>query len=376
MKIEFYRHSLSEKDVDNAVDVLHSLILTHGKTVEEFEKRFSEYIQCKYTIAVNSCTGALHMSLLAYDIGEGDEVITTPMTFIATANSIIMAGATPVFVDVEPETGNMDASLIERAITFRTKAIMPVHLYGQMCDMRRIRQIADKYGLIVIEDAAHCVEGIRDGVRPSMMGDTACFSYFSTKNLTSGEGGAICVNDDQIAETLKKLRLHGMSKGSSERYTSARYQHWDMEILGWKYNMDNIHAALLIDQIYDLNNRLKIREIICNRYEKEFDGVKNIRLLKGISGSKSARHLFTILVSPEIRDEFMLKLQERGIGITVNYRAIHLLSYYRNKYGYKRGDFPIAEKIGDSTITLPLYPKLEDREIEYVIKTVLSVAKS
>jgi len=374
MKVEFYRHNLTEKDIYNTVEVLHSLILTHGKVVEEFEKRFSNYIQCKNTIAVNSCTGALHMSLLAYDIGEGDEVITAPMTFIATANSIIMAGATPVFVDVEQETGNIDANLIERSITSRTKAIMPVHLYGQMCDMRRIRRIADKYGLIVIEDAAHCVEGARDDIRPGMLGDTACFSYYSTKSLTCGEGGAICVNDDHIADVLRQLRMHGMSKGASDRY-NARYQHWDMEVLGWKYNMDNIHAALLIDQIDDLNSRWRTREIICSRYEREFGGVKNIRLLKIVTGSKSARHLFTILVQPEIRDEFMMKLQERGIGIAVNYRAIHLLSYYRNEYGYKRGDFPIAENIGDSTVTLPLYSKLEEEEIKYIIDTILSVVE-
>lgn len=188
-KIEFYKHSISQKDIDNTVKVLRSLFLTTGETVKEFEEKFSQYLGCKYTVGVTSCTAALHLSLLAYGVGSGDEVITTPMTFIATANSIIHAGATPVFVDVEPETGNIDANLIEGAITSRTKAILPVHLYGQMCDMKRIREIADKYHLLVIEDAAHAIETSREGVRPGELGDAACFSFYATKNITSGEGG-------------------------------------------------------------------------------------------------------------------------------------------------------------------------------------------
>jgi len=373
MKVEFYKHNIGQADIDNVIKVLNSLFLTTGETVKEFEDRFCRYIGCKHAVGITSCTAGLHLALRAYDIGSGDEVITTPMTFIATANSIIHAGAVPRFVDVEPATGNMDVNLIERAITPKTRAIMPVHLYGQMCDMKSIRAIADKKSLHIIEDAAHAVEAERDGVRVGALGDAACFSFYATKNITSGEGGLISTNNEDIAEKLRKLRLHGMSKGAADRYT-GKYEHWDMEMLGWKYNMDNIQAALLLNQLERIEEYWRRREDICRRYESAFSNVPNITLMKVLDGSKSARHLFTILVPPESRDTVLDRLQDRGVGVAVNFRAIHLLTYYRRTFGYQRGSFPAAEKIGDSTITLPLYPKLTDEEVKYVIRCVIEAA--
>ena len=372
MKIEFYKHNISQKDIGNVVKVLNSLFLTTGETVEGFEKRFSQYLGCKCTVGVSSCTEALHLSLLAYGIGSGDEVITTPMTFIATANAIIQAGAAPVFVDVEPDTANINADLIESAITSRTKALLPVHLYGQMCDMKKIKEIADTYHLIVIEDAAHAIEAERDGIRPGELGDAACFSFYATKNITSGEGGAVSSNNKEIAEKLKKLRLHGMSQGAAERY-SKRYEHWDMQMLGWKCNMSNIQAALLLNQLEHVEEYWQRRERICRMYEEAFGDNPQVTYLKVLPNSKSGRHMFTILVPAEKRDKILWQLQEKGIGVAVHYRAIHLLTYYRQTYGYKRGMFPVAERIGDSTITLPLYPKLTDKEVQYVISTVQEV---
>ena len=369
MKIEFYKHNISQQDIDNVVEVMNSLFLTTGETVEEFERKFSQYLGLKYTVGVTSCTAALHLSLLACGIKPGDEVITTPMTFIATANSVIHAGATPVFVDVEPETANINADLIEGAITPKTKAILPVHLYGQMCDMRKIRKIADKHHLAVIEDAAHAIEASRDGIRPGELGDAVCFSFYATKNITSGEGGAASTNNEEIAEKLKKLRLHGMSKGAADRY-SKRYEHWDMEMLGWKCNMSNIQAALLLNQLENIEKRWQRREQICQMYEEDFKEDSGVTCLKVLPNSKSARHVFTILVPPPKRDKTLWQLQERGIGVAVNFRAIHLLTFYRQTFGCRRGMYPMAEKIGDSTITLPLYPKLTDEEIRYVIQTV------
>ena len=369
MKVEFYKHSLTQEDIDNAVKVMNSLFLTTGETVSEFEGKLSRYLGCKHTVGVTSCTAAMQLSLLALGIGPGDELITTPMTFIATANAILHAGAMPVFVDVERDTGNIDAGLIEDAVTGKTKAVLPVHLYGQLCDMKRIREIADKHRLVIVEDAAHAIEAVRDGVRPGGLGDAACFSFYATKNITSGEGGAVSTNDEEVADTLRKLRLHGMSKGAAERYTE-RYQHWDMELLGWKYNMDNIQAALLLSQIDNIERNLNRREEICRTYEQAFDAIPGITCMKVLPGSRSARHLFTILVPPDKRDTILGRLQEKGIGVAVNFRAVHLLSYYRQNYGYKRGNFPVAEEIGDSTITLPLYPKLTAEEIGYVIEGV------
>jgi dTDP-4-amino-4,6-dideoxygalactose transaminase len=238
--------------------------------------------------------------------------------------------------------------------------------------MKKIRKIADTHKLVVIEDAAHTIEATRDGIRPGELGDAACFSFYATKNITSGEGGAVSTNNADIAVNLKKLRLHGMSTSAADRY-SKRYQHWDMEIFGWKYNMDNIQAALLLGQLKRIERNWQRREEICQRYEAAFEENKHITCLEILPGSKSARHMFTILVDPEKRDKILWQLQEKGIGVAVNYRAIHLLTFYRQKYGYERGSFPIAERIGDSTITLPLYPGLTDKEVRYVIQTVKDV---
>jgi len=369
MKVEFFKHNIGPEEIAKVTEVLNSIFLTTGRVVQEFEEKFSRYLGCKYTIGVTSCTAAIHLSLLAYEIGPGDEVITTPMTFIASANSILHTGAKPVFVDVEPETGNIKVELIEEAITEKTKAILPVHLYGQMCDMKRMEEIALKHKLVIIEDAAHCIEGERDEIKPGQLSGAACFSFYATKNITSGEGGAISTNNERIAEKLKQLRLHGMTKGAAERYTN-KYQHYDMEHLGWKYNMDNIHAGLLLNQLDEIEKHLSRREEICNMYEEAFCQVEELDFPKIIPNSKSARHLFTIWVNPERRDEIIWKLQEKGIGVAVNFRPVHLMKYYRNNFGFQSGMFPIAEKIGNSTIALPLYPKLTNPQVKYVIEQV------
>ena len=374
MKVEFFRHNLDEQDIDNVTNVLKSVFLTTGHVVKDFEDKFSAYLSCRNVIGVTSCTAALHLALLTWGIGEGDEVITTPMSFCATSNAVLHVGAKPVFVDVEDETGNIDADRIEAKINDRTKAILPVHLYGQMCDMKKIRQIADRHGLAVIEDAAHCIEGSRDGVRVGNLGNAACFSFYATKNLTSGEGGAIATNDANRAEALAMTRLHGIDKLAADRYTK-KYQHWDMPLLGWKYNMDNIHAALLVDQLDRIEQCWRRRNEIWHRYEEALRDAKGTFILKTLPGVKHARHLFTIIVDPQKRDGLLWALQDKGIGVAVNYRAIHLLKYYRERFGHKEGDFPAAERIGAGTISLPLYPSLKDEQVDYVIRTVCSAVR-
>jgi len=372
--IQFFRHNIDASDIERTISVLNSVFLTTGSTVAEFEKAFSSYLESPDTIGVNSCTAALHLSLLACGVGPGDEVITTPMSFCATANSILHIGAVPVFVDVEKETGNINADLIDLSITAKTKAIIPVHLYGQMCDMHKIHKIAQEHDLVVIEDAAHCVEGQRDNIKPGQLGDTACFSFYATKNITSGEGGAIVTNDAKKAELLKMLRNHGIDKAAADRYTK-RYSHWDMPVLGWKYNMDNIHASLLTGQLERIDLLWERRNRLWNLYEDHFINMKGINVLKTVSNSRHARHLFTILVNPKKRDHILWALQEKGIGVAVNYRPIHMLRYYKETFGYERGAFPVAEDIGDRTISLPLYPKLTDNEADYVVEMVQNVVK-
>lgn len=373
-RVEFFKHNIGPDEIASVTTVLESLFLSTGSVVRDFEEQFASYLGAPHVVGLTSCTAALHLALLAHGIGPGDEVITTPLTFVATANAILHTGARPVFVDVEPETGNLDAGRVEAAITPRTRAILPVHLYGQMCDMRALRDIVDRRGLIVVEDAAHALEAERDGVRPGQLAEAACFSFYATKSITSGEGGAIATSSAPVADQIRKLRLHGMDLSAADRYTK-RYQHWDLEYCGWKYNMDNIQAALLIPQIARIKERWERREAISRRYEAAFSNVPGLRFPKVVPGSKSGRHLFTIWVAPERRDEILWKLQDRHIGVGVNYRAIHLLRYYRATFASSEGMFPVAESIGQRTISLPLYPMLTDGEVEQVIRAVATVAR-
>jgi UDP-4-amino-4-deoxy-L-arabinose-oxoglutarate aminotransferase len=318
---------------------------------------------------VTSWTAGAFLVLKSWGVGPGDEVIVPGMTFVSSANVVCHCGATPVFVDSERSTGNIDVDLVAAKITPRTKAIIPVHLYGHMVDMHALRELADRHGIKVLEDAAHCIEGTRDGLRPGVLGDAACFSFYATKNIASGEGGAIATNDVTLAEELMLYRLHGMSKSAADRYT-ARYQHWDMELLGYKANMFDIQAALLIPQLARIDAVRKRKEEICRRYERAF-AAAGIEFPQVLPGAVSARHLFTIWAPRGRRDEMLGRLQERGIAVAVNFRAIHLLKYYREHHGGREGQLPVAEEIGDRTITIPLYSKLTDEEVDFVIDGVV-----
>lgn len=372
MKVEFYRHHLDQKEIDSLVEALGGIFLTAGPLTRRFEQRFSKYLECRAAIGTYSCTSALFLCLKALGIGAGDQVITTPMTFVATSNAILETGATPLFVDVEAATGNLDASRIEAAITDRTRAILPVHLYGQMCDMRCIREIAKGHGLHIIEDAAHCVEGVRDGIRPAQLSDAACFSFYATKNLTAGEGGAIATNDPELAAELKIMRSHGIDREAADRY-ARKYQHWDMVRMGYKMNMFDIQAALLLPQFANIERNLERRRQISQRYRAALEPLAGVKLPEVRPNTVQACHLFTIWVDPDRRDEILARFQAEQIGVAVNYRAVHLLSYYRQQFGFKPGDFPVAEEIGARTISLPLYPKMTDAQVERVIEVVKRV---
>lgn len=373
MQVEFYKHNLGDTEIKAVADVMRSVMLTTGAVTAEFERKFAEYLGVHSALGVMSATHAIELALRALGIQPGDEVIVPAFTMWATAEAVIHAGGKPVFVDSEPETGNINIDLIEKSITARTKAIIPVHLYGQLCDMQRLRELCDRHRLWLVEDSAHNIEGERDGLKAGALSDAACFSFYATKNITCGEGGAVVTNQPQLAELMTVMRTHGMSADAANRYASDKFRHYDIAVLGIKANMSNILAAMLINQVEKLDERWAIRERICQKYEAAFQQHPRIGLL--IPKSKSGRHIFAILVEPSLRDEYVNLLRERGVGCVVNWYPMTLFTYVRKTFGTKPGDFPVAEKLGFSTISLPLYPSLTDEEVDYVIKTVLDTIR-
>lgn len=374
MKIEFYKHNLSEKDIALSNNVLRSLFLTTGPMVKNFEKKFAGYLGIKEAVGLTSCTGAIHLALLRHNIGFGDEVITTPMTFVATATAIIQSGAKPVFVDICPKSGLILPEAVEKAINKKTTAILPVHLYGRMVDMRGFNKLAKKYNITLIEDAAHCISGMRDGVRPGQLSNAACFSFYTTKSMTSGEGGALVCKSSKDADWYRSARHHGITKNASERYVK-KYRHWDMKFMGWKYNMDDIKAALLVNQIDRLKLYCNKREYLEAYYRKLLSSIDGLDFIEAPrEGEISDHHLFTVLAPKKIsRDEVIHRMQTYGIGCAVNYRAIHNLAYFRKTFGFRPEDFPVANEIGNRTISLPLYSELSEKNVEKICDTLKKV---
>jgi len=370
MKVEFYRHALNEDDIQAVAGVLRSLFLTTGPAAAAFEQKFSHYTGLRFTVSLNSCTAALHLALLGLGIGPGDEVIVPAMTFIASFTPVWHVGARPVLVDVSPQTGLIDVVKVEAAITPRTKAIIPVHLYGALADMGALSTLARKHGLFIVEDCAHCIEGMRDGIRPGELADAACYSFYATKNLTCGEGGALATNNPDLAKAAYSLRQHGMSREAADRYTGL-YQHWDMTTLGWKYNLSDILAALLVGQIDRLDTQWQRRTRLCEEYDTLLRGTPGLDI--PVRPGKSACHLYTAWVPGARRDSILQGLQKNGIGVAVNYRAIHTLKYFRENLGYTPEHFPVALEIGHRTISLPLYPALREEDVAYVCSTLREI---
>jgi dTDP-4-amino-4,6-dideoxygalactose transaminase len=370
-KVEFFRHEISDTDIESVVQVLKTPFLTTGPRVKLFEEKLAALLGVKEGVGLTSCTGALHLALLRYGIGPGDEVITTPMSFVATASAVIEAGAVPVFVDVCPKTGFITPDTAQKAITKKTKAILPVHLYGRMVDMKGFHALAKAHNLILIEDAAHALEAERDGIRPGQLSHAACFSFYATKGMTCGEGGALACQTEEDGVWYRSARHHGISKNAASRYTK-RYEHWDMEMMGWKYNMDDIQAALLINQIDRVHGYRARREELTTLYRKHLSGICGLELLESAgTNEKNACHLMTPLLPRGCnRDDVLNKLQEAGIGCAVNYRAVHTMTYFKNSFNFEPEDFPVAYDIGCRTITLPLYPSLADESVEFVCKTL------
>jgi dTDP-4-amino-4,6-dideoxygalactose transaminase len=370
-RVEFYRHDLGEPELASLRETLQTPFLTLGPRVAAFERRLAERIGAPHVAGVSSCTLGMHMTLHALGVGTrpGDEVITTPMTYISTPNAALYVGATPVFADVEAATGLIDPADVERKITPRTRAILCVHLYGQMADMRALRQIADRHGLALIEDSAHGHECERDGVRPGQLSDAAVFSFYATKTITSGDGGAIATRDAALDARLRRLRNHGTSKDAISRHGGS-YQHWDMLELGFKGAMTDIEAALLLPQLDRADARRDARQAVVERYEARLRGHAGVALMGRVG--RSAHHLFPVLVDRERREHVLARLGEAGIGCANNYRAVHTLTYYRERLALPEDALPAAADLGARTISLPLWPGLPDADVDHVCEHLLS----
>lgn len=378
--LPFHRPLLGKEEEEEVIATLRSGWLTTGERAARFEREFAQYRWVKHAIALNSCTAGLHLALVAMGIGEGDEVITSPITWPSTANVIVHCGAKPVFVDVERDTLNMNTDEIWPKTTKRTKAIIPVHMAGHPCEMERINGIAEFQGLHVIEDAAHALESEYRQAKTGTLGDAASFSFYATKNITSnGEGGMFTTNDDEIAEKVRILSNHGIDKDSWKRYGSDGYHHWEAIYPGYKYNMPDTAAAVGIHQLHKAEYWWTIRKRYTEMYDTAFEDLPCVHPLARRDYVKHGHHLYIIVLSTDAlgtdRDTIMNAIQAENIGIGVHFRALHLQPWYAKTYGHKRGDFPNAEYASDRIISLPLCPSMSEEDVGDVIEAVRKVVK-
>ena len=368
--------AIEQPEIDEVVECLKSGWIGTGPRVHKFENAFRDYIGSKYSMALNSCTAALHLSMLVSGLSSDDEVITTPMTFAATSNAIIHTRAKPVFVDVEKDSMNIDPHLIEKAITPKTKAILPVHFAGKPCKMDHIMEIAQKNNLLVIEDAAHAIEAKYKGKKIGNIGDMTCFSFYVTKNLVTAEGGMVTTNNEEWSKKIKILGLHGLSKDAWKRFADEGYKHYQVVSLGFKYNMTDIQASLGIHQLERLEKNFEKRKEIWNIYNKAFEDLP-LATPSEDKDTVHARHLYTLLLDIEklkiSRDGFMSALQKENIGTGVHYISLHLQPYYKETFGFNENDFPNSAYISKRTVSIPFSAKLTEIDVQDVIDATTKV---
>jgi dTDP-4-amino-4,6-dideoxygalactose transaminase len=371
---------VEEADIQGVVETLRSGWLTTGPRAKAFEKAFAEYIGAPRAVAVNSCTAGLHVALAALGMNPGDEVVTTPYTFVATVETIMASGARPVLVDVEPGSLNIDPSLIEAALGPRTRAIVPVHFAGHPCDMDPILDLARSRGLRVIEDAAHSLPASYKGRTIGTIGDCTAFSFYATKNLTTGEGGMVTTADAELEARMRRLALHGMSGDAWKRYSKGGSWYYEVLDLGFKYNMTDIQASLGLTQLPRLDAYTERRDALVARYRAGLAGVAEIELPQDPAYGKHAWHLFVIRLRPEMlridRGDFIRKLGEMQIGTSVHFIPVPLHPYYRKALDYSPGDLPVAVSNYERAISLPLYPRMTDEDVDYVAEVVSWIAET
>jgi dTDP-4-amino-4,6-dideoxygalactose transaminase len=371
--------SIGEEEIDAVVRCLRSGWLTSGPLVVEFERAFADYVGAKHALAVNSCTSALHLALEAVGIGPGDEVITSPMTFTATAAVVEHLGAKPVLADCEPDSLNLDPEAVAAALTDRTRAILPVHFAGQACSMNALRMIAEARGLAIVEDAAHALPTWFGTQRVGTIGDATCFSFYVTKTITTGEGGMITTDRDDLAERMRIMRLHGMSKDAWKRYAKGGSWSYDIVAPGFKYNLPDTAAAMGLPQLAKCDAFQARRMAIADAFDAGLAGLPGVRTPVVADRAAHAWHLYVIRVrKAELtidRDAFIRELTARGIGTSVHFIPLHRHTYYRERYGLDPRALPVAEAAFDEILSLPIYPGMDDGAVERVIAAVRDVAE-
>ncbi len=373
--IPYGRQSINEDDIKAVEEVLKSDFLTTGPKIAEFERKFADYVGAKYAVAVSNGTAALHIACMAAGIGEGDEVITTPITFAASANCALYCGATPVFADIDPVTYNILPESIEACVTERTKAIIPVHYTGQACDMDAIHKIADRYNLIVIEDAAHAVGAEYKGKKIGSLSDMTEFSFHPVKHITCGEGGIVTTNREDLYEKLKLFRTHGITREEKFLHKVDGPWYYEQIDLGYNYRITDIQAALGISQLGRIDKFLEKRKKIAAKYDEAFRDFDGIEIPKQAEYSNSAYHLYVIKVDKSIRKALFEYLRANNIGVNVHYIPVYTFPYYR-EHGYENVKCENAEKLYESIISIPIYYDLSDEEQDYVIDKIKEFMKN
>ena len=375
MAVEFYRHAVREEDVAAVADVLRSTFLTTGPVCRRVEEALQAFLGVPHVLTTSSCTAALEVGLRALGVGPGDEVIVPALTFVATATAVLHAGATPVLADVEPDTGNLGPAGVRTALSPRTKAVIPVHLYGQPADLEAIRAVLPR-GVLVLEDAAHCVEGSLAGVRPGQASDGAAFSFYATKNLTCGEGGALAVREPAAASRARRIRQHGMTAAAADRYRgTGEYRHFDVVDLGVKANLPDVLAAMLVGQVPRLEAQRVARERIARRYDEALARCPGWGRPAVRERTVHAHHLYTVWAPEGRRDEALKAFAARGIGVAVNWRALPDLTWPRETLRAPPERFPVACSIGRRTISLPLWVDLPPASADEVASALVEVAR-
>ena len=377
--LPFHKSWLEEEEHREVEDTLNSGWLTTGPKTQKFEEAFKDYIGCRHAVALNSCTAGLNLALTVQKFAEGDEVITTPMTFPATANAILLQRLKPVFADIEPGTLTIDPRKIEAKITPRTRAIIPVHFAGHPCDMTPIQELADRHKLVIIEDAAHALESRYKRQKIGSLGNATAFSFYANKNITTGEGGMLVTNDDALAETLRIMRLQGISRDAWKRYGKSGFSHWEQTLVGHKCNMSDLNASIGLHQIKKVERFMALRKKYVSMYDRAFADFAELETPVVRDYATHAHHIYVISLRLERltidRDGFLDAIQSAGIGVALHYVALHLQPYYVKNFNTKPQDFPIASNYSERVITLPLYPKMSSADVERVIGTVKDLIK-